>query len=98
MTNQTKSQFLAFLAYQVPNEKKQMHCLAIKRLFKRKKSIDKLKDELQLLVLENKRFDSVEKSETSAISVYFGLLNFRRKKRFLKYYYWKRLYNHRTAD
>ena len=48
-------------------------------------SIGTLTDGMQLVTLENNRFDSREKSETFALSRLFGLENFRYKKQTPKY-------------
>ena len=64
--------FSFVLAHQHSVAKRQMHCLAIKKLFaSRKMSIDSLMDAIQPLVLENKRFDSQENSKTLALSGFF---------------------------
>ena len=58
------------LAHQISVTENLMHCLRSKYLFKieKKVSVDSLMDKMQPVILENKRFDSQEILESSAIS------------------------------
>ena len=57
-----------------------------------------LTDEMQPIVFEKKRFDSLEKSRTFALVGHFGPLCFRCEKRFPKYFYTMMLHICKIAD